>query len=73
MNTISWEDFEKVELLAGTIVGVYDFPEAKKPAYKLDIDLGPTLCIKKSSAQITNMYREEDLLGKQVQIGRAHV
>lgn len=66
METIEWKDFEKVELLAGTIVQVEEFPEAKKPAYKLKIDLGPKIGIKRSSAQITKLYTKEDLLGKQV-------
>lgn len=66
MNTIEWEDFEKIELIAGTIVEVEDFPEARKPAYKLKIDLGPRIGIKKSSAQITKLYTKEDLLGKQI-------
>ncbi len=66
METIEWKDFEKVELLVGTIVEVQDFPEARKAAYKLKIDLGPIVGIKSSSAQITKLYSKEELLGKQV-------
>ncbi|MDB6082081.1 MAG: export-related chaperone CsaA [Chlamydiia bacterium] len=66
METIEWPDFEKIELIAGTIVQVEDFPEARKAAYKLKIDLGPKIGIKNSSAQITKLYSKEDLLGKQV-------
>lgn len=62
---ISWDDFLKVELRAGTIVDVKDFPEARKPAYQLWIDFGE-LGIKRSSAQITKLYKKEELLGKQV-------
>lgn len=64
-NKIKWEDFEKVELRIGTIIEVEDFPEAKKPAYKLKIDFGK-FGIKKSSAQITDLYKKEELKGKQV-------
>jgi tRNA-binding protein len=66
MEEISWEDFEKVELRAGTIVEANDFPKAKKPAYQLLIDLGPDLGLKRSSAQITKLYSKDELLGKQV-------
>lgn len=62
-QTISWEDFEKVELCAGKIIKVEDFSEAKKPAYKIWADFGE-LGIKQSSAQITAHYRKEDLIGK---------
>jgi len=62
---ISWDDFEKIEIRSGTILEVTDFPKAKKPAYQLRIDFGP-LGIKQSSAQITEHYEKEELLGKQV-------
>jgi len=66
MQTITWEDFAKVELRVGTVVRVDDFPEARKPAYKLEIDFGPQIGIKKSSAQVTDLYSKDGLLGKKV-------
>jgi len=65
-ETITWQDFEKVELRAGTIIEVNDFPKARKAAFKLMIDFGTEIGIKRSSAQITQLYTKEELLGKQV-------
>lgn len=62
---ISWNDFEKIELRVGTITDAVPFPEARKPAYKLKIDFGE-LGVKKSSAQITDLYTADELVGKQV-------
>ena len=62
---ISWQDFEAVEIRVGTIIEVQEFPEARKPAYKLKVDFGE-FGIKKSSAQITAIYAATDLVGKQV-------
>jgi len=66
MEQITWQDFEKVAIHVGTIIEVADFPKAKNPAYQLLIDFGPELGIKRSSAQITKLYTEEALMGKQV-------
>ncbi|HMH32051.1 MAG TPA: tRNA-binding protein [Puia sp.] len=63
--SISWEDFEKIDIRVGTIREVNDFPKAKKPAYQLIIDFGE-LGVKKSSAQIKQLYKKEDILGLQV-------
>ncbi|MFN8016193.1 MAG: tRNA-binding protein [Acidimicrobiia bacterium] len=63
---IVYDDFEKVKIAVGKIVEVQDFPEARKPAYKLSIDLGKEIGIKKSSAQITDLYSKEDLLDRHV-------
>ncbi len=65
MHIINWHDFEKVELRAGTILEVFDFPEARKPAYKLKVDFGE-FGIKWSSAQITKHYTKEELSGRQI-------
>ncbi|SFN72208.1 tRNA-binding protein [Chitinophaga sp. YR627] len=66
MDTINWADFEKIEIRVGTITEVADFPRAKNPAYQLTIDFGPELGIKRSSAQITTLYQQKELIGKQV-------
>jgi len=66
MNEIEWSDFEKVELRVGTVMSVEDFPEARKPAYKLTIDFGADIGTRKSSAQITDLYDAKSLVGQQV-------
>lgn len=66
METISYQDFEKVELRVGKITAVEDFPEARKPAYKLTIDFGPEIGMKKSSAQITELYKKDEMMGRLV-------
>ncbi len=60
---ITYEDFTNVDIRVGRIVTVEDFPEARKPAYKLTIDFGAVIGVKRSSAQITVLYTKDDLLG----------
>lgn len=63
---LSLKEFERVEMRVGTVVTVFDFPEARKPAYQLTIDFGSELGILKSSAQITKRYNKEELVGRQI-------
>ena len=66
MEKIQWEDFEKIQLCAGTILEVHDFPQARRPAWKLTIDFGEAIGVRKSSAQITDLYTPEALVGRQI-------
>ena len=65
-NNLSWSDFEKVDMRVGTVVEVNDFPEARNPSYKLQIDFGDEIGVLKTSAQVTTLYNKKDILGKQV-------
>ncbi len=66
MAEISWDDFQKVELRIGTILEVEQFPEAHKPAWKLTVDFGEEIGVRRASAQITDLYTRQKLVGKQV-------
>ena len=66
METIEWSDFAKVELRVGRVVEARPFPEARKPAYVLRVDFGPEIGMRKSSAQVTDLYAPEDLVGRLV-------
>lgn len=65
-DTISWDDFEKVRLCAGTITRVEDFPEARRPAYKITVDFGPGVGELRTSARIADLYSKEELHGRQI-------
>lgn len=66
METINWNDFEKVELRVGKVIEVQEFPEARTPAYILKVDFGQELGVRKSSAQITELYKPDELVGRLV-------
>ena len=66
MNDLEWNDFQKVELRVGTIIDVADFPEARTPAFILKVDFGEVIGVKKSSAQITDIYSRDEILGRQI-------
>ena len=66
MKEISWNDFEQVELRVGTVVKVEEFPEARNPSYKIWVDFGENIGIRKSSAQVTKLYSREELNGRQI-------
>lgn len=66
MEHISWSDFERVEIRVGTVTRVEPFPEARRPAYKVWVDFGSEIGVKKSSAQLTDVYTAEDLMGRQI-------
>ncbi|SMG51613.1 tRNA-binding protein [Arenibacter troitsensis] len=65
-ETITWPDFSKIDMRVGTIIEIKDFPEARKPAYQIHVDFGKHIGIRKTSAQITQRYSKEELLGKQI-------
>lgn len=65
-NDLKWSEFERVDMRVGTIISVSDFPEARKPAFQLNIDFGDAIGVRKTSAQITKRYQRQELIGKQV-------
>jgi tRNA-binding protein len=66
MENLSWEEFEKVDMRVGTIISAVPLPEARKPAYQLQIDFGAEIGVRKSSAQLTKLYNLDQLIGKQI-------
>jgi len=66
MSDLTWQQFEAVEMRAGTIVSVEEFPEARKPAYKITVDFGEAIGLRKTSAQVKTLYTREELIGRQV-------
>ena len=66
MPDITWEHFDAVEMRAGTVVSVEDFPEARKPAYRISVDFGPGIGLRRTSAQVTALYSKSELIGRQV-------
>lgn len=66
MQTITWDEFERVELRVGTVLAVEPFPQARKPAYKITVDFGSDIGVKRSSAQITQHYTPQQLVGRQI-------
>lgn len=65
-RNLEWKEFERVEMRVGTIILAEDYPEARRPAYKLTLDFGPQIGLRRSSAQITKRYAKEELIGRQI-------
>ena len=66
MRPITWDEFAAVELRVGTVIAVDEFPEARKPAYKVSVDFGEEIGVRRTSAQVTALYRPDQLIGRQV-------